>query len=63
MLTDSTEFNQTATQKPVYDWSKAVPLAGSPMAGAGARASRVTADFTGATRASGSNDLGALAMP
>jgi hypothetical protein len=60
-LADPTEFNQTAAQKFVYDWSKAVPAASSPVWGAGTTVSQVVNDFTGQPRASGSKDLGALA--
>lgn len=62
MLTDTTEFNQTAATTPVYDWSKAAPRPGSPALGSGTdQSSVVTTDFTGAPRALGSYDLGALA--
>jgi len=60
MLVDSAEFNQTAAQKPVYDWSKAVPLPGSRARGSGTDLSKlVGSDFSGAARASGTFDVGA----
>ncbi|HVV48114.1 MAG TPA: right-handed parallel beta-helix repeat-containing protein [Polyangia bacterium] len=63
MLTDITAFNQTAAQAAVYDWTKAVPLAGSAVHRAGTTQTAFTTDFTGATRPSGNYDLGAIAMP
>jgi hypothetical protein len=64
LLIDPSEFNQTAAQKPVYDWSKAAPRAGSPAQGAGAdQTSRFTGDFTGSARGAGAYDLGAVAAP
>lgn len=60
-LGDLGEFSQTVTQKLVYDWSKATPQASSPVFGAGTSLQQVTTDFTGAARAAGSKDLGALA--
>jgi hypothetical protein len=60
MLVDATEFNQTAAQKPVYDWSKAALLAGSPALGAGLTQSQFSTDFTGATRTNGICDIGAI---
>jgi len=57
MLADPTEFGQTVAQKLVYDWSKAVPKAGSPAYGAGT-GQQFTTDFTNATRSG--NDLGAV---
>ncbi|MGB8293950.1 MAG: right-handed parallel beta-helix repeat-containing protein [Polyangia bacterium] len=60
LLVDSAQFNQTAAQNPVYDWSKAVPQAGSPARGSGTDLSNlVDSDFSGVTRASGSFDVGA----
>ncbi len=63
MLQDPAEFTQTATQKPVYDWSKAALKAGSPALGAGKVQPLVTTDFSGAARAGGAHDIGALAQP
>jgi len=63
MLTDVTEFNQTAAQKPVYDWTKATPLSGSPAHRGGTTQTTFNTDFTGATRPSGNFDTGALALP
>lgn len=64
MLTDVTEFNQTITQKLVYDWSKALPRVGSPVSRAGiTQSARFTTDFTGATRATDVFDIGAIARP
>jgi hypothetical protein len=60
MLTDASEFSHTAVEKPVYDWSKAVPLAGSPTVGTGLTQQNVAQDFTDAPR-SGANDIGAVA--
>jgi hypothetical protein len=60
LLVDLAEFNQTVTQKFVYDWSKATPQAGSPAIGHGKAVQAVTRDFTGATRPSGSLNIGAL---
>ncbi|MCU1276636.1 MAG: hypothetical protein JWM53_182 [bacterium] len=60
-LGDLGEFSQTVSQKLVYDWSKATPQASSPVFGAGTSLQPVTTDFTGAARAAGSKDLGALA--
>jgi hypothetical protein len=62
MLVDPTEFTKTAAQEPVYDWSKAAPASGSPAKGGGTSL-QVTTDFTGAARASGANDVGALNAP
>ena len=59
-LVDATEFSQTATQKPVYDWSKATPASSSPALGAGTAESGFDTDFTGAKRAAGANDVGAI---
>ncbi len=60
-LGDLSEFSQTAAQKPVYDWSKVTPQASSQVFGAGTSLQPVTTDFTGAARAAGAKDLGALA--
>ena len=60
-LADASEFTQPAAQRPVYDWAKATPQGSSPVFGAGTSLQQVTTDFTGAARASGSKDLGALA--
>ena len=63
-LADQTEFNQTAAEKPVYDWSKAIPLTGSPARRAGVdESASFTVDFTGAPRAAGPYDMGAVAIP
>jgi hypothetical protein len=59
LLTAAAEFSQTAAQKLIYDWSKAAPLAGSPVFGKGTTQS-FTTDFTGAAR-SGPFDIGAIA--
>jgi len=62
LLQDTGEFNQTIAQKLVYDWSKVMPMAGSPARGGGnVGIAAVTTDFTGATRAAGSHDVGAIA--
>ncbi|MGZ3442597.1 MAG: hypothetical protein ACXVDD_23915, partial [Polyangia bacterium] len=59
LLEDPAEFTQT--QKPVYDWSKARPKAGSPAFAAGTTPDKFGGDFTGATRSSWG--IGALAAP
>ena len=63
LLTDVSEFNQTADKKPVYDWSKATPGNGSPARGAGVAQTTFTTDFTGATRPGEAYDIGAIAVP
>lgn len=60
-LGDLSEFSQTVTQKLVYDWAKATPQASSQLFGSGTSLQMVTTDFTGAARASGAKDIGALA--
>ena len=60
MLGDMTEFNRTVADKPVYDWSKAVPAAASPLAGAGTPVSAAATDFTGVQRSA--SDIGAVAI-
>ena len=61
MLVGAAEFNQTKAQKAVYDGSKAKPLTGSPATGAGTNLSATfSTDFTGATRASGAYEIGAV---
>jgi hypothetical protein len=63
-LTSVAEFTATYQTKLVYDWSKAKPLAGSPVTGAGLDLSASYArDFTGATRPAGAFDLGAIVAP
>jgi len=63
LIEDSTEFSQSAAQKPVYDWSKARPLAGSPAKAAGAdQSTLITNDFTGVNRPAGAFDIGALGV-
>ena len=59
MLTDATEFSQTAAAKPVYDWSKAKPTAADAVGMGTDESSHYTTDFTGAHRTH-ANDLGAL---
>jgi hypothetical protein len=62
MLSAGSEFTQTSAQTLVYDWSKAAPLSGSPAIGGGTSGiAAITTDFTGAPRAAGSHDVGALA--
>jgi hypothetical protein len=61
-LVDVTAFNAPVSQTPVYDWSKAAVTTGSPATGGGT-AIAIANDFTGKERASGSNDIGALAPP
>jgi hypothetical protein len=62
MIVDPTEFTQTAAQKPVYDWTKAKVMTGSPAIGAGAPpTSAYGNDFTGTKRASGAATIGAIA--
>jgi hypothetical protein len=61
LLEDAAEFSQTALVRPVFDWRKAAPKAGSPARGGGADlSSRFSTDFTGATRGAGAFDVGAL---
>jgi hypothetical protein len=61
-LVDITEFNQTATQKGVYDWSKAAPGASSPASTAGVDlTARFATDFAGKARSAGSKAMGAIA--
>jgi hypothetical protein len=49
---------------PVYDWSKAVPTSTSPVWGAGKDLSaKITTDFAGKPRSSGSFDIGAIVKP
>ncbi len=59
MLEDVAEFNKTAAEKLVYDWTKAKPKAGSAALGAATNVDRVQNDFTGKKR--GANAMGALA--
>jgi hypothetical protein len=62
LLQDTSDLAQTIAQKLVYDWSKAMPMAGSPARGGGkAGIAAVTTDFTGAARAAGAHDVGAIA--
>ena len=57
------EFNQTAAQRPVYDWSKA-KAAASPAFGMGTDLStRFNTDFTGTPRPTSSHVVGAFAGP
>jgi hypothetical protein len=60
VLCDEDEFNRTAAQKPVYDWSKATPSRGAPVRRAGVRQDAFDTDFTGARRRPGAYDLGAI---
>jgi hypothetical protein len=61
LLADPTEFSKTAAQTPVYDWRKAMLMAGSPGIGAGVNPmNRIKTDFTGAPRGDGAADMGAV---
>jgi hypothetical protein len=50
LIADPGEFTQSATQKLVYDWSKARLGAGSPAIGAAKTLPQFSVDFTGAIR-------------
>jgi hypothetical protein len=58
-LGDLSEFTLPASARPIYDWTKARPVAGSLAGGAGTELPGVTTDFTGAVRTT-AKDQGAL---